>query len=136
MTNLNLFSFYLYVVTMSLFIWDNVITPTLNTPTVITPTLNTPTVITPTRNTPTVILLRQSLPRLLILRQWPIIFAILALLTIQMQYRTVHLTWKKRHGLYPGICFVCSAIVFKAFQRGPTKYFLQNLKRKYYFMYI
>jgi hypothetical protein len=46
MTNLNLFSFYLYVVTMSLFIWDNVITPTLNTPTVITPTLNTPTIIT------------------------------------------------------------------------------------------
>jgi hypothetical protein len=30
---------------------DNVITPTLNTPTVITPTLNTPTVITPTLNT-------------------------------------------------------------------------------------
>ena len=53
MTNLNLFSFYLYVVTMSLFIWDNVITPTLNTPTVITPTLNTPTVITPTIITPT-----------------------------------------------------------------------------------
>jgi hypothetical protein len=46
MTNLNLFSFYLYVVTMSLFIWDNVITPTLNTLTVITPTLNTPTIIT------------------------------------------------------------------------------------------
>jgi hypothetical protein len=38
---------------MSLFIWDNVITPTLNTPTVITPTLNTPTVITPTIITPT-----------------------------------------------------------------------------------
>ena len=37
------------------FIWDNVITPTLNTPTVITPTLITPTVITPTLNTPTVI---------------------------------------------------------------------------------
>ena len=34
---------------------DNVITPTLNTPTVITPTINTPTVITPTLNTPTVI---------------------------------------------------------------------------------
>ena len=34
---------------------DNVITPTLNTPTVITPTLNTPTVITPTLITPTVI---------------------------------------------------------------------------------
>ena len=44
MTNLNLFSFYLYVVTMSLFICDNVITPTLNTPTIITPTLNTSTV--------------------------------------------------------------------------------------------
>ena len=34
--------------------WDNVITPTLNTPTVITPTLNTPTFITPTLNTSTV----------------------------------------------------------------------------------
>jgi hypothetical protein len=53
-----------------------------------------------------------------------------------MQYGTAHLTWKKGHGFYPGvgIFFVCSAIVFKAFQRGPTKYFLQNLKRKYYFM--
>ena len=32
---------------------DNVITPTLKTPTVITPTLNTPTVITPTLITTT-----------------------------------------------------------------------------------
>ena len=38
-----------------LFIWDNVITPTLNTPTVITPTLITPTIITPTLITPTII---------------------------------------------------------------------------------
>jgi hypothetical protein len=32
------------------------------------------------------------------------------------------------------VLFVCSAIVCKAFQRVPTKYFLQNLKSKYYFM--
>ena len=37
-----------------IYIWDNVITPTLTTPTVITLTLNTPTVITPTLNTSTV----------------------------------------------------------------------------------
>jgi hypothetical protein len=36
------------------------------------------------------LLLRQSLLRLLILRQWPIVFAILALLAIQMQYGTAH----------------------------------------------
>ena len=41
--------------TISFLSRDNVITPTLNTPTVITPTLNTPTVITPTLNTPTLI---------------------------------------------------------------------------------
>ena len=29
-----------------------------------------------------------------LLRQWPIVFAILALLAIQMQYGTAHLTWK------------------------------------------
>ena len=34
---------------------DNVITPTLNTSTVITPTLITPTIITPTLITPTII---------------------------------------------------------------------------------
>jgi hypothetical protein len=73
------------------------------------------------------LLLRKSLLRLLILRQWPIVFAILALLAIQMQYGTAHLTWKG-HGFYPEseVFFVCSAIVFKAFQRGPTKYFLQK----------
>jgi hypothetical protein len=47
------------------------------------------------------LLLRQSLLRLLILRQWPIVFAILALLAIQMQYGIAHLTWKG-HGFYPG----------------------------------
>jgi hypothetical protein len=52
----------------------------------------------------------QSLLRLLILRQWPIIFAILALLTIQMQYRTAHLTWKKRHVFYPGRSNDCRSI--------------------------
>ena len=40
------------------------------------------------------LLLWQSLLRLLILRQWPIVFAILVLLAIQMQYGTAHLTWK------------------------------------------
>ena len=48
------------------------------------------------------LLLRQSLLRLLILRQWPIVFAVLALLAIQMQYRTAHLTWKE-HSFYPGV---------------------------------
>ena len=47
-------------------------------------------------------LLRHLLLRLLILRQWPIVFAILALLAIQMQYGTAHLTWKG-HGFYPGV---------------------------------
>jgi hypothetical protein len=46
------------------------------------------------------LLLRQSLLRLLILWQWPIVFAILALLAIQIQYGTAHLTWKG-HGFYP-----------------------------------
>jgi hypothetical protein len=59
----------------------------------------------------------------------PIVFAIPALLAIQMQYGIAHLTWKG-HGFYHGVgrfFFVCSAIVFKAFQRGPTKYFWDNL---------
>ena len=40
---------------IQVFFRDNVITPTLNTPTVITPTLITPIIITPTLNTLTVI---------------------------------------------------------------------------------
>ena len=40
------------------------------------------------------LLLRQSLLRLLILRQWPIVFAILALLAIQMQYGTAQFNLK------------------------------------------
>jgi hypothetical protein len=71
------------------------------------------------------LLLRQSLLRLLILRQWPIVFAILAHLAIQMQYGTAHFIPELE------VFFVCSAIVFKAFQRGPTNTFY---KRKYYFM--
>ena len=43
--------FYIY---KGLIQWDNVITPTLNTPTVITPTLITPTIIIPTLDTSTV----------------------------------------------------------------------------------
>jgi hypothetical protein len=73
------------------------------------------------------LLLRQSLLRLLILRQWPIVFAILVLLAIQMQYGIAHLTWKG-HGFYPGVrsFFRMQRYCFKAFQRGPTKYFLQK----------
>jgi hypothetical protein len=52
-----------------------------------------------------------------------------------MQYGTAQL---ERRGMVfipeSEVFFVCSAIVFKAFQHGPAKYFLQNLKRKYYFM--
>jgi hypothetical protein len=50
------------------------------------------------------------------------------LLAIQMQYGTARHLTLKGHGFYPEIrsFFVCSAIVFKAFQRGPAKYFLQK----------
>jgi hypothetical protein len=45
-----------------------------------------------------------------------------------MQYGTARHLTLKGHGFYPEIrsFFVCSAIVFKAFQRGPAKYFLQK----------
>ena len=52
------------------------------------------------------LLLRQSLLRLLILWQWPIVFAILALLAIQLQYGTALLTWKG-HGFYPRVGMQC-----------------------------
>ena len=74
-------------------------------------------------------ILRQSLLRLLILRQWPIVFAILALLTIQMQYGTAHLTWKKRHGFYPGVgsFFSHAALLFlKLFSAAQQNIFLQK----------
>jgi hypothetical protein len=48
------------------------------------------------------LLLRQSLLWLLILQQRPIVFVILVLLAIQMQYGTAHLTWKG-HGFYLGV---------------------------------
>ena len=112
-----------------------VITPTLNTPTVITSTLNTPTVITLTLNTPTVITptLIHLLLLLLILRQWPMVFAILTLLAIQMQYGTTHLTWKG-HSFYPGVrsFFSYAAQLFlKLFSAAQQNIFY---KRKYYFM--
>jgi hypothetical protein len=106
---------------MSLFIWDNVITPTLNTPTVITPTLNTPTIITPTLNTSTVtdnLCNSGAFNNPNAVRDCPFNLKEEACFFIPESE----------------LFFVCSAIVFKAFQRGPTKYFLQNLKRKYYFM--
>ena len=60
-------------------------------------------------------LLRHLLLRLLILRQWPIVFAILALLAIQMQYGSSHLTF-----------FVCSAIVLRLFSAAQQNIFLQK----------
>ena len=78
-------------------------------------------------------LLRQSLLRLLILRQRPIVFAILTLLAIQMQYGTAHLTWKG-HGFYPrvGSFFSYAALLFlKLFSAAHQNIFY---KRKYYFM--
>ena len=76
---------------------------------------------------------RHLLLRLLILRQWPIVFAILALLAIQMQYGTAHLTWKG-HGFYPGVgsFFSYAALLFlKIFSAAQQNIFY---KRKYYFM--
>ena len=117
MTNLNLFSFYLYVVIMSLFIWDNVITPTLNTPTVITPTLNTPTVITPTIITPT---LNTSTVTNNLCNS--------GAFSNPNAVRDCPFNLKRAWFFIPEseVFSVCSAIFFKAFQRGPTKYFLQK----------
>jgi hypothetical protein len=97
---------------MQVFFRDNVITPTLNTPTVITPTLITPIIITPTLNTLTVIdnLCNSgafSNPN--------------AVRDCPFNLKGAWFLSRSRK-----FFFVCSTIVFKAFQRGPTKYFLQN----------
>jgi hypothetical protein len=86
----------------ALLLWDNVITPTLNTPTIITPTLNISTVTDSLFNSgafsnPNAV---QDCPFNL-KGAW-------------------FLSWSRK------FFFVCSAIVLKAFQRGPTKYFLQK----------
>ena len=103
---------------------DNVITPTLNTPTVITPTLNTPTVIitqtiiTPTLNTSTVT----------------------DNLCNSDAFNNPNAVWDCLFNLKEEAWFlsrsffsVCNAIVFKAFQRGPTKYFFTKLEKKILF---
>jgi hypothetical protein len=57
----------------------------------------------------------------------------MALLTIQMQYGTAHLTWKGR-GFYPGvgIFFSYAALLFlKLFSAAQQNIFYE---RKYYFM--
>ena len=79
------------------------------------------------------LLLRQSLLRLLILRQWPIVFAILALLAIQMQYGTAHLTWKGHVFLSRSRKFFSyAALLFlKLFSAAQQNIFY---KRKYSFM--
>ena len=83
--------------TYSLLFWDNVITPTLITPTFITPTLNTSTVT-------------ESL------QFW------------HFQQSKCSTGFERGMVFIPEseVFFVCSAIVFKAFQCGPTKYFLQK----------
>jgi hypothetical protein len=93
----------------SLYDWDNVITPTLNTPTVITPTLIIPTIITKTLNTSTVTdsLCNSgafSYPN--------------AVRDCPFNLKGAWFLSRSRN-----FFFVCSAIVFKAFQRGPAKYF-------------
>jgi hypothetical protein len=47
------------------------------------------------------------------------------LLTIQMQYGTAHLTWKKRHGFYPGVgsFFRMQRYCFYSFSALPNKIF-------------
>ena len=92
---------------IQVFFRDNVITPTLNTPTVITPTLIAPIIITPTLNTLTVI---NSLcnsgafsnPNAV--RDCPFNLKGAWFLSRSQKF-----------------FFVCSAIVFKAIQHGPTK---------------
>jgi hypothetical protein len=93
--------------------WDNVITPT-----VITPTLNTPTVITPTLITPTLY-----------------ISAVTDSLCNSGTFNNPNAVRDCPFNLKEEAWFLsrsqnffsaCSAIVFKAFQCGPTKYFLQK----------
>ena len=82
--------------------WDNVITPTLNIPAIITPILNTSTVTDSLCNSGAF-----SNPNAV--RDCPF---------------NLKGAWffSRSQKFFP----VCSVIVFKAFQRGPTKYFLQK----------
>ena len=89
------------------FFLDNVITPTLNTPTVIFPTL-----ITPTLNTSTVtnsLCNSGAFSNPNAVRGCPFNLKGAWFLSRSRKF-----------------FFVCSAIVFKDFQCGPTKYFLQK----------
>ena len=88
--------------TYSLLFWDNVITATLNTLTVITPTLNTSTVTDSLCNSGTF-----SNPN--------------AVRDCPFNLKGAWFLSRSRK-----FFFACSAIVFKAFQCGPTKYFLQK----------
>ena len=95
-------------------VWDNVIIPTLNTPTVITPILITPTIITPTLITPT---LNTS--------------TVIDSLCNSGAFSNPNAVWDCPFNLKGAwflswsqkFFFVFNAIVFKAFQHGPTKYF-------------
>ena len=82
--------------------WDNVITPTVITPTIITQTLNTSTVTDSLCNSGAF-----SNPN--------------AVRDCPFKLKGAWFLSRSRK-----FFFVCSAIVFKAFQRGPTKYFLQK----------
>ena len=101
-----------FVIKLSKNGWDNVITPTLNTPTlntptVITPTLITPKIITPTLNTSTVtdsLCNSGAFSNPNTVRDCP------------FNLKGAWFLSQSRN-----FFFVCSAIVFKAFQRGPTK---------------
>jgi hypothetical protein len=84
--------------------------PTLNTPTVITPTLITPTIITPTLNTSTV---TDSLCNS-------------GAFSNPIAVRDCPFNLKGAWFLSRSQKFFSYAIVFKAFQHGRTKYFLQK----------
>jgi hypothetical protein len=110
----------------------DVITPTLNIPTIITPTLNIPTIITPTLNIPTIITPTINIPT--------IITPTLNISTVTDSLcnsgafsnpnavRDCPFNFKGAWFLSRSqkFFFVCSAIVFKAFQRGPTKLFTKE----------
>ena len=95
--------------TYSLLFWDNVITATLNTLTVITPTLNTSTVTDSLCNSGTF-----SNPN--------------AVRDCPFNLKGAWFLSRSRK-----FFFACSAIVFKAFQCGPTKYFFTKLEKKILF---
>jgi hypothetical protein len=104
---------------------DNVITPTLNTPTVITPTLNTPTVIitqtiiTPTLNTSTV---TDNLCNSDAFNN-------------PNAVRDCLFNLKEEAWFLSRSFFSYATLLFlKLFSAAQQNIFLQNLKRKYYFM--